>query len=186
MASQTTGNAGYQWRDNEASRRDLGQSFLATSDFVLDSFSFLANGNVQVGADDAAFTATVYESSVITSVGSSISSQTGNYLTQASNPIDGNWLLFDLEENVSLTSGNYYTIMLSWNIASVTDQDQVFNVDTLNNYTDGRLWQYDGGSFSAPGYDMAFTVQAVPEPATMAMGIGLGVLGLALYFRRRK
>jgi len=185
-AGWTSGNASYQWRDNETSERDLGQSFLAESNFTMDSFSFQTDGNIQVGASGSAFTATIYESTEITSIGTQVSAQTGNYVTSAINPVAGNWLLFDLEENISITSGNYYTIMLSWNVADVTDQDQVFRIDTNNTYTDGSLWEYDGSSYTRLGYDMAFTVQSIPEPAMMAQIMGLGILSLAFVVKRRR
>ncbi|MDP0495842.1 MAG: hypothetical protein Q7Q73_06500 [Verrucomicrobiota bacterium JB024] len=185
--SQTISNGAYQWRNNEASRRDLGQSFLAETDFTLDSFSFQANGNVQVGASGAAFTVTIYENNNRDAVGTAISTQTGTYLTSASNPVASNWLLFDLAENVDVTAGNYYTIMLSWNVASVTDQDQVFQIDsTGTSYLPGRLWEYNGTTFTPMGYDMAFTVQAIPEPSTMAYGLGAGVLIVSLFLKRRR
>ena len=186
--SYTAGNASYQWRNNvQDGRRDLGQSFLAASDFTMDSFSFRTDGNVQFGASGASFTATVYESSDITSIGTSISSQSGNYLTQASNPVVGNWLLFDLEEDVDLRGGKYYTILLSWDSAGVTDQDQVFLIDDSNGYSDGRLWQDNGsGPVSIPSFDMVFSVQSIPEASTLAYVSVLGLSGLALAMRRRR
>lgn len=185
--SQTIGNASYQWRDNEASRRDLGQSFLAETSFTLDAFSFQADGSIQVGASGSAFTVTIYENNNRDAVGNAISTQTGTYLTSASNPVAGNWLMFDLAENVDVTAGNYYTIMLSWNVASVTDQDQVFRINTDGgDYAPGRLWEYNGTTFTPLGYDMVFTVQAIPEPSTMAYGLGTGVLIVSLFLKRRR
>jgi hypothetical protein len=185
--SQTIGNASYQWRNNEDSRRDLGQSFLAETSFTLDAFSFQTDGNIQFGASGAGFTVTIYENNNRDAVGSAISTQTGNYITDASNPLAGNWLLFDLAENVDVAAGKYYTIMLSWNVASVTDQDQVFRINTNGgDYLPGRLWQYNGTAFEPLGYDMAFTVQAIPEPSTMAYGLGAGVLIVSLFLKRRR
>jgi len=185
--SQTITNAAYQWRNNESGQRDLGQSFFADTDFILDSFSFQANGNIQVGATGSAFTVTIFENDNRDAVGTSISTQSGNYLTSASNPVAGNWLLFDLEDNVAVTAGNFYTIMLSWNIASVTDQDQVFNINTDGGaYGPGRLWEYNGTTYTPLGYDMAFTVQSIPEPGTMAYTMGLTVLCVSLFIKRRR
>ncbi|GHC09923.1 PEP-CTERM sorting domain-containing protein [Cerasicoccus arenae] len=184
-ASFTSGTAsGYQWRDNENSRRDLGQSFLADSSFTLDAFSFSALGNVQAGASGASFDVKIFESDNISLIGSAISTQSGTYLTSGSNPVSGNWIVFDLED-VALTAGNYYTIVLSWDSAGVQDQDQVFGMVSGNLYGDGSAWESsDGVNFSSLGGDLQFTVQSIPEPSTVALF--LGVVAISVVARQRR
>lgn len=176
---------GYQWRDNENSKRDLGQSFLAASDVVMDSFSIKSGGNLQNGAKGALFTLTIYESSSAGSLGSTLSSQGGTYLTEGS--ISGAWVRFDVD-NVNLSSGNYYTVMLSFDTPDVQDQDQVFTLSSVaasSSYADGRSWQANEGAAasSSTAYDYGFAVQVVPEPMTLGM---LGAGGVVLLIARRK
>lgn len=190
-ASYTGGSpSGYQWRDNENSRRDLGQSFLAESSFVMESISFRAWGNIQNGASGADFDIAVYESSDKTLMGSEISTSSGAFLTTASNTINGDWITFTFDE-VSVTAGNYYTVILSWESAGVTDQDQVLGMVSGNPYDDGYAWEStDGTNFNRLGGDLQFSVQSqIPEPSSAGFLIGLTgallVLPLRVLRRRR-
>lgn len=184
-------SVGYAWRDNTSAERDLGQSFLAESSFTLDSFSFLTAGNVQFGASGAAYTVTVYEGADITEggsislLGSAISTQTGNFLTSGSNPVSGDWLIFDVD-NVSIVAGHYYTLMLSWDTAGIATQEQVFAVTNPGGYANGRLWEGAGAStnYTSTGLDLAFTVQSIPELSSFASIIG--VLSMCVVARRRR
>lgn len=158
--------SGYAWRDNESSERDFGQSFLATSDVVMDSFSLQANGNLQNGAKNAAFTVDLYESATDGTIGSVVESYHGNYLANDdAGSITGTWVTFDVED-ISLSLGKYYTFTLSFDNAGVQDQDQVFSLSS-EGYAAGRFWQANAGAAFASSTvnDAAFVVQIVPGVA---------------------
>ncbi len=151
---------GYQWRNNDSGgRRDLGQSFKAAANGTMTAFSVAVAGNVQVGAYNAAFTVTVYESDRSSEMGKAVSTQKGTYLDRFSNPINPGWITFELEA-VSLTGGKYYTIIFSWDNLGIARQDQVF-ASANHIYSDGRLWESaDGKQFkSSTGADLVFCVQ---------------------------
>ena len=179
----TTSN-GYQWRDNENTERDLGQSFLASTDVTMDSFSFRSGGNLQTGAKNSPFTVTIYKSATDGSLGTAVSTQFGNFLANDdAGSISGAWLTFNID-NIALSAGNYYTFILSFDNHDVQDQDQTFQLSD-EGYSDGRLWQSnEGAAFASSSVnDFAFAVQIVPEPVTIGM---LGVGSLVLLIARRK
>lgn len=177
----TIGLSSLQWRDNDSAQRDIGQSFLATSSTIMNSFSLKASGTLQQGAFDAPFTVTIYENSSDDALGSTISTQSGTYFS-AGTAIDEKWMTFDID-NLSLTSGNYYAFVLSFDNAGVADQDQTVYQST-EGYSSGRRWYSVSDSFTtSTSYDLAFSVQVVPEPASMGLISFGGVCLLAL--RRR-
>jgi hypothetical protein len=135
----------------------------------MDSFSLKLAGNIQAGASAAAITAKVFESSDRTLIGNLVSTQNGNFLSDALNPVNPGWVTFDLD-NQNLTAGNYYTVMLSFDVADVAHQDQILSVENPGSYADGYTWESsDGVSYSRTSFDLPFSVQTIPEPATLGL-----------------
>ncbi|MFA5688512.1 MAG: hypothetical protein WC959_05140 [Kiritimatiellales bacterium] len=157
---------GLQWRDDTANvSRAVGQSFLAVSNAIMDSFSLMAvtsGGSLQSGAVNAPFTVIIYESSSETDLGTAISTQGGNYLSSAPG-LGGQWITFDIED-INLTAGKYYTFTLMWDTPAKAGQSQTFGAATTSeNYPNGRNWRKDGTANWAVANsglaDMAFVVQ---------------------------
>lgn len=152
--------SGYAWRNNLSGRRDLGQSFLVLTNTMMDAFSLKAAGNIQNGASMAAFTVKVFESSNESSIGSVLLTQPGTYLSAAQNPVNPGWITFDIED-LSLTAGKYYTVVLSFDNAGVNLQEQVFSVGVPSQYSGGTVWtSADGITYSTVNLDLGFVVHS--------------------------
>lgn len=74
------------------------------------------------------------------------------------------------------TSGNTYTLV-TFGSGNTTFASNDF---TFANIASGLT-----GTFAMSSTDLTFTTTAIPEPATYAALVGLGVLGMAVYRRRR-
>ncbi|MFA5688044.1 MAG: PEP-CTERM sorting domain-containing protein [Kiritimatiellales bacterium] len=186
LIGNATGTAGLGWRNNGTDPvREIGQSFLASMDTIMDSFSLKAGGGVGAGASGAGFSVTIYSNSVDTTLGTAISTQTGTYLTTSDGVSSGAWITFDLEDNINLYSGNYYTFTLTWDDPAVPAKNQnFFHQNTGSTFSEGRLWQNNGSSWAASGVaDFVFVVQAIPEPVSAGL---LTIGGVALMFFRKR
>lgn len=184
--SEVAGSSGYQWR-NTTSQRDLGQSFKADTSFDLAVFSLHSNGNVQVNAREQPYTLTVWESSIDTSMGTIKSTQAGTWF-DASASSSGKWVSFELQDAVSLTQDNYYTVMLSWDVGGdASGPSHVWSQNNVSGYTGGNLWQStDGTTYSSvTSQDLLFTAQAIPEPGSLILLL-VGGLCTVLFIRRRR
>lgn len=160
IACSPASTSGYDWRNNQNGRRDLGQSFQASSNTVMDAFSLKVAGNIQSGASLAPFTVKVFESMDASSIGSVISEQSGNYLSSAINPINPGWVTFDVED-IDLQAGNYYAVVLSFDRSGEDRQNQVFAAGSASSYSGGGVWtSADGAVYSPGGLDLAFVVQS--------------------------
>lgn len=179
MASYAPGGSlnGLGWRNLATGSRELGQSFQATADTLLDSFSLKAGGGVLYNASEAAFVLTVYESASKTAIGSAISAQSGIYFHRDETLVSGDWITFDID-NVNMTSGNYYTCMLAWDDPGMAEKAQTFAVSVNNGYA-APLWTaVDGAAYSEyTNVDIPFVAQTIPEPASLGLiGISCGLI----------
>jgi hypothetical protein len=182
--AEVAGSTGYQWRNTvSGGRRDLGQSFLADTAFDLAVFSLHSNGNIQVAAREEAYTLTVWESNVDTSIGNIISTQAGTWFDATAPSSSGNWVSFQLEDALSLTEGNYYTVMLSWDDVGPS---HVWSQNSASGYAGGNIWQStDGATYTRiTSQDLLFTAQAIPEPGSLLLLL-IGGLSAMLFVRRR-
>ena len=171
---------GYAWANNDSYRRDLGQSFLSPKDFSLAAVSYQLSQGLRSGAVGAAITLKVFESSDVLSIGTLVSTQTGNYLPAGLDPAPaaGGWVTFDLID-VAITSGKYYTAMLAFDeYAPLRDQGLYY----LDGYEGQGFKSADGITYArATGLDLAFVVQEVSAPEIGDVAVEyLGVNGLAL------
>ena len=154
--------SGYAWANNaNPYRRDMGQTFLAPRDFTMHSFSYCLSKGLRTEAVKAAFTVTVFESTIQGRIGTVISKQSGIYLDSRVRPkpaIDG-WVTFDIED-LDLTKGNFYTLMLSWDQQAESKRDQGFFVKNPGSYAGGNLWvSANGKRYSKNKADMVFVVR---------------------------
>lgn len=183
MASQTGASGGLSWYNTGAgSLRDVGQSFLATSDFTLDKITLMLGGSFNSTSATSNFTLTLYSTASLTTspaTATTVSAQTGTFAFSAGSGGDGTFLTFDIAD-VVLTAGTYYTFMLSLNDASANNSLTV-KQNTSSAYSDGYRWLYDGTSYtSSSGADLTFYAMApVPElSTTMLLTTSLGLLAL--------
>lgn len=189
LASQSGFSGGLGWYNTGAGVvRDIGQSFLATSSFTLDKITLALGGSFNSTTATSSFTLTLYSASnLATSPASAttVSTQTGTFAFTNGSGGTGTYLTFDIA-NVALTSGTYYTFMLSLNDPSASNSLTV-RQNTSSTYSDGYRWLFDGTSYtsSTAGSDLTFYVQAaVPEPSAAVMALaGVGVL---LLVRRKQ
>lgn len=165
------GAVGYAWQtQTDAGRRDLGQSFLATNAFTLDKISFQASAATGANAASAPYKVKIFESAVATSIGSNISTQAGTYLV-AGVVANNGWITFDMDD-VNLTAGKTYTVMLSWDNAGASMIQALYNVAT-GTYADGKCWWGNNlGVYAATTRDLVFVAQGTAIPDTVA-SVGL-------------
>lgn len=135
----TTNAAATQWR------RDGGQCFLASTNFVMQSFSMRLWSDVTEVASEAPFTLRVYESATEPAgtltgpdaLGSLIFTQSANWLSSASGASSNSWVTFDVGNNVICTAGKYYTVF--FNFESQSDgMTQWFYTQQNGTYEYGR------------------------------------------------
>ncbi len=182
--------AGLQWRyDITSGRRDLGQSFLAADSFTMDSFSFQLQQAVPAGAPGASFTVTILQSATVSSIGTAISTQSGTITGLTTGSGNANWLTFDVD-NVGMSLGMYYTVMLSFDTQAANQTLNFNSVSAAGGYSNGAAWIYTTGpNYTQPGSDLFFYVQSVsiPEPSSLAT-FAMAVLFLygAITIRTRK
>ncbi len=172
--------SGYAWANNDSYRRDLGQSFLAPGDFMMDAVSYQLSQGLRAGAVGAAITVKVFESADVSVIGTCIATNSGNYLPAGLDPAPaaGGWVTFDIID-VPVTAGKYYTTMLSFDeYASQRDQGFYY----LDGYDGQGFKSADGITYArATGLDLAFVVQEVSEPEIGDIAVEyLGANGLAL------
>lgn len=77
-----------------------------------------------------------------------------------------------------------FTTLSGYGVGTYTLMDATSIVGTLGSSLTGTLGGLDA-VLSISGNDLVLTVSAIPEPATYAMIAGAGLLGFALYRRRR-
>lgn len=154
----------YAWRNaTGVARRDLGQSFLAEADFLMDSFSVQAAGTLSAGAASAVITVKIFESTSINLLGTRISAQSGRYLSSGVSVVAGGWITFDMDD-VALTAGKYYTVVLSFDAEAAGMQQNLYDVPA-GTYVNGREWYSADGEtiLTASTRDLAFIVQLKPK-----------------------
>lgn len=184
FASSTTQTSGVQWRNDTANgRRDVGQSFQATSNLTLDSVTFriAADAAPGSGAPNASFTLSLYQ---VNSAGafpssSAILTETGTLTGLTDTSASWNrYVTFDLTNTV-LTSGNYYAVMLAFDSPAAA-RNLVWQVGPSGSYSGGQsIITTDGISYSSfgGGSDLVFYATAVPEPTAAAFGLfGVGLV----------
>ncbi|MGW8255864.1 MAG: PEP-CTERM sorting domain-containing protein [Thermoguttaceae bacterium] len=109
--------------------------------------------------------------------------------------LNDGWNAIDfMDENVLLSSGTLYGIVLSNGPSPTDPPNNYLNIQWHDNhYPQGELWQWTPG----PGWerfnpfgpigdaDAAFQTWMVPEPSTLVL-LGMGAAVLAFFVRRRK
>ena len=179
LTNSTNTPTGFSWRNLPTSKRDLGQSFLATSAFTMDVMSFKLSGNIQTGSPGADFTIELFESTTQSSIGSSISTQSATFPNFTGG--SGDWLSFDIDD-IAVTSGKYYTFVLAWD-SPATSRSINLSVVTGSEYAGGNVWEDTGSGLNASNLDVFFIVQSVvPEPGSLAL---CGTGGLLIFRRKR-
>lgn len=190
VVSSTVATGGLAWRDDTVNgRRDVGQSFYAGSGFTLDSITFqlASNAAPQAGALGAAFTLSVYEvasASAFPTAGTAISTQTGTLTGLTGTSADfSKYVTFDMD-NIALTAGKYYTVMLAFDAVAV-NRSLVWMVSgSSSTYPAGQcIITTDGTTFTANN-DLLFYVTGVPEPGTISL-LGAGAALFLLTSRRK-
>jgi len=163
-------------------RRDVGQSFFVTNNIIMQSFSLQLGGSLQTEARNAGITMTIYQSDTQTAIGTVVGSQSGQYLGADSGAALDGWVTFTIDD-VNLVGGNYYTVMLSFDELAVNRRQALRQQTAGNSFADGRRWFSDGSTLSdSVEGDLAFSVQAIPEPGSVSLMI-IGLSG-ALLCRR--
>ncbi|MDP0495121.1 MAG: hypothetical protein Q7Q73_02835 [Verrucomicrobiota bacterium JB024] len=191
FASNSTGGAGLQWRNDTINgRRDLGQSFYTDTALSLSAVTYRIVGDSSVGSGalNAAFTLSIYEvasASAVPTAGTAISAQSGTMAGLTGTSADFNkYVTFTMDAPVSLEAEKYYAAILSFD-DQVANQNIVWSVSTTTAvYPDGRLVLTTDGTTFTTGNDMVFYVTAIPEPSQTAAMIGLLVVGYVVYRRK--
>jgi PEP-CTERM motif len=107
------------------------------------------------------------------------SSLDGNFVNNSAIPDSADQLFFDLYEGV--TSDFEFTGVT----ASITFDNSTLAANALTSFNYAQLsYEYEPSDFEAPDPGQELTLQAVPEPSTVAL-IGLCGVGLLKAFRRR-
>ena len=107
------------------------------------------------------------------------SSFNGNFANNSAIPDAGNQLIFDLYEGV--TSSFAFTSITG----TITYDNSTLAEDALHSFTGASLsYQYQPSDFAAPDPGQQLTLQAVPEPSTLAL-VSLAGFGLGIVLRRR-
>lgn len=189
FASNTSTAGGVQWRNNTASGlRDVGQSFLASTNLTLDSITFRLAPDAAPGAGalTAAFSVSIFQVSSASGVpsGTALYTETGTMsgLTGTSSDFS-KYVTFNLTD-VALTGGNYYAVMLYFP-TQAANRNVTWQVSNSASYTGGMaIVSTDNTNYSGwgSGSDLVFYATAVPEPSTVV----LGLLGLAFVVLRRR
>lgn len=187
VTSQTDYSGGLSWYNTGAgSIRDVGQSFLATSDYTLDKITLALGGSFGSVAATSDFTLTLYSApSLSTSPASAtvVSVQTGTFAFSTGSGGSGTFLTFDLAD-VALTAGTYYTLMFAFDDA-LANNSLTVRQNISSTYSNGYRWLFDGTSYtSSTGADLTFYVHAVPEPSTVMLVVAALVAGVLLRRRR--
>lgn len=189
------------WRYDVANGlRDVGQSFLATSAFSLETLSIYVNVTPTASAiQNAVMTLTIFSVASSTSSstqgnpanGTVLSTQTGTFASNFT--VTGNtansWITFTLDTPVSLAAGGSYVWMLSFENQAANRSITTAYV-LGNTYASGLAWaSTDGSTYSllnGTNADITFTLQgtAVPEPATATLMAAAVALGLICHRRR--
>lgn len=186
----TTNAAATQWR------RDMGQYFVAPSNFVMQAYSLKLWSGVTEVASEAPTTIRVYESATepagtlagTDALGSLIFTQSTSWLSSTSGAASNSWVTFETDDIVC-TAGKYYTVFFNFD-NQVDGMSQWFYSQQSGTYADGRMKAaVDANAIAANRFtdvstnrDLVFIVHGIPEPATMGL-LGMGSL-LALIIRR--
>lgn len=186
--------SGYQWRNDSnagVNRRDLGQSFAATSNATLNTIGLQLWGNFQSGARNADITVTIWQLATATATPSTsgsqlISTQTG-VMPNATGGA-GSFVNFELDA-VELIAGNHYLFMLSFD-STAANRNLVFRTLEHGTYEGGSVVEAalsgDSLSYSRLQSDLSFYIQATPIPEPGAAVVLLPAAGLAALLVRRR
>lgn len=175
FASSTVSAGGLQWRNDTINlRRDVGQSFLASSNVTLDAITFqlASNATPGSGALNAAFSLSLYQVTSASAFPASpaILTESGSLTGLTGTTTDfSKYVTFDLA-NTALIAGNYYAVVLTFP-SQVANQNVVWQVsNTAASYTSGQaIISTDGTTFSANNDLVFFATAAVPEPAAASL-----------------
>lgn len=187
-ADFSNGNLNWNGYGTTASSwRDAGQSFLAPGDFSLEAFTFrLASFGAQ--AQGADITVSIFETNT---AGEAMQNGTLLSTQQGALPetlISGQYVTFALDDAVVLSQGKYYTVMLHFDErggdSTAANRRQI--MFSIGSFTDDPLgagasyWlasdpftSYSKGNTIMTSY---FQGSVIPEPSTMGLLIGAGLL----------
>lgn len=200
VASGTEGNREVRWSSGTAHSLG-GQRFLAASTGVAKGIT-LKIRSVETFSN---WTANSFEIKVFEGVGAT-ATELGSYAydaTAIASPTAGKWVRFGLDSGISMTSGTEYSFMI---VCGALDADHRINFgrdSSSSGYSAGNElrggnsydidnWDADPWDVSAPigstvnlaqTGDMLFSVDTIPEPATLGLVAVFG--GAVLFIRRR-
>ncbi len=188
--SQPDYTSGLGWFNTDTSRRDVGQSFLATSNFTLEAITYTMGGFFSSTTSTSDYTINIYSTSSLEAApntGTLVSSQSGTFTFEDQDGGNDTFLTFDIED-VSLSSGKYYTIML------VLDDNIAGNSITLKQssgsvYADGYRWLYNGTDYSSSttsDMTLYLTGSTIPEPSGAMIFPAIGGLLAVLIWKRKQ
>lgn len=160
--------SGWQWRwANDTGRRDVGQTFTATSDFTLDKIALSVHTGAVAAVSHAPFTLTL--SQYPDAQASAAAEKLGAWHGELPDNSNGNayrqdaWLIFDVPD-CKLQKGNVYGFVLQFDAAKPTGQGVVFSVPQVEAYPEGRsLYSTDGQNWRS-SLDFNFVIIAARAP----------------------
>lgn len=208
LATTAVGNREISWR-SATIHSQIGQSFVATSDGTAMGISLFQTSPEDYATLYAS--PVTFKLKVFSGATAGTAAELGSYSYDASglgDAVDDSWIRFALGSGVAMTSGNAYSFILSFdsldadhrvnfqrskNADYYASGDELRPATSANDYDatnfdtdpwDASVPQGAGGVLTAvSNSDMRFTVDTIPEPATLGL---VAVFGVSVVFIRRR
>ncbi len=187
--------------------RDLGQTFTAPENFTAASVTVRISANnansMQSGVYDQTLTLRFYNVTDATTYDAANFTPNGvyNYTFPSSGSVNiGDYLTFQLDSGIALTSGNVYGFVLQWDTEAANKIVKLHHNGAFTGYSGGVGIEQNFGSGTGDvrpalaftqldgtaGRDLTFFVTAIPEPGALAViGVGLAAMIVRRRLQRR-
>ncbi len=163
---------GWQWRwTTDTGRRDVGQTFTATSDFSLDKISLSVRSGSAAAVSHSPFTLTLsrYANAQSNTAEEKLMSWRGELPDNPHGTAyqQGTWLTFDIPD-FKLQKGIVYGFTLQFESAKPTGQGVVFSVPQTEGFTAGRgVFSIDGQTWQhSLDFNFVLIATGAPLPPT--------------------